>query len=1106
MKVYRSKAETDALANRLKNIAPIELVAHGIIQPAPNYSDKLPRYICPFCGSGTHENQTSAFSPKYMDGVYKWFCQSCMEKGNGKDNIHIFAEHFHLDSRRDFIEIINRAAKEFGITDLQQETVHRPHNPPTKPTITPERLKLINDTISDSQKNLRGFIEGNGGFWRGLPLEILQHFRAGYLMNWHHSKKTLRSPRIIIPASTEFDTANYLARLTVPIDTFNKEQRNFICDKEHDGEKTLFNPDALSAETILVVEGYIDAISIFYASGGSIAVVALGAANQGATLLKAIDEKNITGKKFIILFDADQRQKDFPKDLRGDLQKRGNSAVVKFLFDFLPDSEQQLFGIKVDANQLLQETDKEFLYQLLQTVITDAQTDFSRQLQTAAQDKALADKIAQWQNVNGSVNPDTLAKLKDAATRIDELSVITAETAKDTSIHKHLGFFRYYSFFSFIEERFLARLKDAKADAKKIVSAFKKDNTKPAPSDDQSFLASIDVHKLSAKIETYFTQAKREHRNFLAQKELDDLNAKRKAEHEQYLNDPPTTKKFVHDCPVDLILPEGIFFSENGISMVDFDKPAGRNGRPVIEIAQCPIVPSRRFADSKTDFINYEVSIKDPKRNGKWRKVIVDGRTLSEARSVTELANNGALISDSRMLVKFFAKIIGLPENADRLPECKMFTQPGWTSDDCTEFVFPPGDKKDFFVHGFNFDFELAFAKRGNTDEWLKMYRKVLKTSIVSRLTIAAALSAPLVAPLNIRNLQLHLSSPSSSGKSAAVKFALSLFGNPEKMKFTFNGTANSLDTQAGAFNDLPSYIDELQSANKKVRENIDTVIYNYAEGVNKSRNQKTNALQPRNYFHGTRLSTGEQNLTNDFSGEGAIARILEVTRSDIIEEKFAVKVHQFCNQHYGLFGPQWIQFIIQNKATIVDKFNFLEALYGNETGIFRAHAVAMAAFHTAFIFFNQMLGFDAAKVEKACVKDFATMLEAGDFRQKSASTNAARAAARVQEFIQANPRSFYIAHRNSQKLILPDKATNELFGILFEDGSVGFFPNQLKTAVLADFPNADAVVRAFAENGFIRGGSANKKHLYQRCLRFDNKRYWVYRFKPESDDSEFDE
>ena len=55
-----------------------------------------------------------------------------------------------------------------------------------------------------------------------------------------------------------------LARLTVPIDSFDEKSKKYIRLKQHAGKKNPFNFESISTENInIIVEGEIDAVSIY---------------------------------------------------------------------------------------------------------------------------------------------------------------------------------------------------------------------------------------------------------------------------------------------------------------------------------------------------------------------------------------------------------------------------------------------------------------------------------------------------------------------------------------------------------------------------------------------------------------------------------------------------------------------------------------------------------------------------------------------------------------------------------------------------------------------------------------------------------------------------
>ena len=261
-----------------------------------------------------------------------------------------------------------------------------------------EYSRLIKLDIVEAQAHLTDLPENQR---RGLTLATLRHFGCGYLSSWILTKSRAEydcgiyvqaltgepkhlppsSERIIIPTPSmqHFNAvATSVARLNMNKDFW----------KQHAGTMELFGDlDTLNSDLIVVVEGEIDAMSIWQASGGEIAAVAiLGCGNWKKTLLPKL--KNLRGKKLLLLLDADSAGKKSAKKLLDELLARGCLAVTKFLFDALPKNEQNYFGWKVDANSILSTRGDEYLNQILRKIITNAEPDF----------KALEERIAQ-QNI-----------------------------------------------------------------------------------------------------------------------------------------------------------------------------------------------------------------------------------------------------------------------------------------------------------------------------------------------------------------------------------------------------------------------------------------------------------------------------------------------------------------------------------------------------------------------------------------------------------------------------------------------------------------------------------------------------------------------------------
>lgn len=250
--------------------------------------------------------------------------------------------------------------------------------------------------------------------------------------------------------------------------------------------------------------------------------------------------------------------------------------------------------------------------------------------------------------------------------------------------------------------------------------------------------------------------------------------------------------------------------------------------------------------------------------------------------------------------------------------------------------------------------------------------------------------------------------------------------------------------------------------------------------------------------FHGCRISTGEQNLTNQFSGEGAISRILEIARADIFDNGFAIDVHKFCTENFGHFGQDWINFIIEYKTELCKEFDDLEKNY-REHGLMSNHATTFAACHTAMFFFCKMLDIDANSIKNILIHDFYDFVGSGELPSKDRATNASRALQTVAETVASHPKFFKAEKYNSGEDVLTLANSDEGsamydYGFILKNGDVAIYPSALRE-ILKDYPSVDALIRNFAECGYLDCGNDDKRP-YQKAAKCQGKTIWVYRFK----------
>ena len=225
--------------------------------------------------------------------------------------------------------------------------------------------EFIAADLAEAQMHLHELPESQR---RGLSLNTLRHFGCGYLSKWIYPKsraefvcgsytkelvgtiKTLPTPsrRIIIPTPS----MKHYNAVILPADRHTTDR-----PKPHAGKKNeLFcDADALNQDFFVVVEGEIDAMSIWQVSGGKIPVVAiLSCDNWKNTLEPRL--KDLRGKKIILLLDGDAAGRRAAQELRKNLIGRGFVTAARFLYDVMNlKLRTELFGnsTKVDANDFL---------------------------------------------------------------------------------------------------------------------------------------------------------------------------------------------------------------------------------------------------------------------------------------------------------------------------------------------------------------------------------------------------------------------------------------------------------------------------------------------------------------------------------------------------------------------------------------------------------------------------------------------------------------------------------------------------------------------------------------------------------------------------------
>lgn len=318
-----------------------------------------------------------------------------------------------------------------------------------------------------------------------------------------------------------------------------------------------------------------------------------------------------------------------------------------------------------------------------------------------------------------------------------------------------------------------------------------------------------------------------------------------------------------------------------------------------------PVMPVERLVNIDTG----EEKLRLAFRKGTiWRRHIVEKKVLASANKVTELAGIGIAVNSetARNFVRYIGDLENL--NYDIIPERKSIGRFGYIAGE----GFSP------YVDGLIFDGDANFAamfqtvhERGSFDKWKQMAAEVRAMSVTAKIVLAASFASPLLQPLGCLPFFVHLwGVDSGTGKTVALMVAASVWGDPSVGSYvkTFDGTAVGMEKTAAFLNNLPLCLDELQLAkDAKGKTNFD--VYRLAQGVGRTRGNRSGGVDRTPTWQNCILSTGESPLTGQASGAGAVNRVIDIEcKANSVVITDGMRVSGAAKRNFGHAGKAFVE------------------------------------------------------------------------------------------------------------------------------------------------------------------------------------------------------
>lgn len=512
----------------------------------------------------------------------------------------------------------------------------------------------------------------------------------------------------------------------------------------------------------------------------------------------------------------------------------------------------------------------------------------------------------------------------------------------------------------------------------------------------------------------------------------------------------------IKGAPKNLRQPTGWIYSEHGISRID-----EKTQQPVC-VCRTPIILTQRLKKTDTGEEKIEIAWK---RDDKWSTAIFPRSVIFQSRSITVLADKGCTVTseNAKMVVKFLGALE--QENIDALSLTESTSTFGWQS----RRRFLPGHAPDMVL-----DIEpsmdrwaTAYCKSGTLDAWsasMQPHRERHRF----RFILAAGFTAPLLRIIKQRIFFVYNWGGSRGGKTAALKAALSAWGDPERLMANFNATQVALERMAGFFCDLPLGIDERQLAGNK-QEGLEKIVYMLANGTGRSRGSKDGGLQELHTWRSVILATGEEPIGRANSQTGVSTRVLEVVGAPFETEESASDMHQSCALNCGWAGPEFIQYILdQGDDAIIDEYTqvlaYIRSIAGTHNG---SHVASVAAVTLADRMLSRCIFKESAEAAAAGAEDMANKIVADMKNEEQPDVNEA-AAQFISDWITANDRCF------------SETSPTQRYGFINE-GTAYILPTILREALEKGGFSYRKTMNWMAERGIAQTDKGGKNAILRR-------------------------
>jgi putative DNA primase/helicase len=374
-------------------------------------------------------------------------------------------------------------------------------------------------------------------------------------------------------------------------------------------------------------------------------------------------------------------------------------------------------------------------------------------------------------------------------------------------------------------------------------------------------------------------------------------------------------------------LPSGFYFDSKGWLVYQAD-PKGE-APPIRICSRLEIIARTR----SLEYENHGRLLRFPDQDGhihEWAMpmglLAGDGAAIRQA-----LLSKGLLIDPGKKGRDLLGRYI-METRPKKILRC--VEQTGWDSEK-SGFVFQDGaigcDGSEPLILQSSAMLSIAQANSGSLDDWQKL-ASLCRGNSRLLFSVSLGFAPPLLRLVGIESGGFHLRGQSSSGKTTCLLAAVSVWGRSDYLQH-WRATTNGLEGIAAAYNDCLLCLDEMAQADSI---EVGRSSYMLANGVGKSRLDKTGNSQQRKEWNILFLSSGEVSLSDHMAlGKQSIKagqeiRVLDIPADNKIygcfEElhgyrsgkEFSEKIAELSKAYFGMPSRKFISSLLKEKPAVV--------------------------------------------------------------------------------------------------------------------------------------------------------------------------------------------